>query len=107
MNIARSLVVSALLLVFASASPAWARVVSFRTAAPLGDRSDFSIDRAVKGAVDNCVREATAMGLSWIWLRDAAVVGDKILIQMVASDDGSEESDGDVTVVDLTPNALR
>src|SRR5262245_42922680 len=100
------LIGSALLLALASASPAWARVVNFRTAAPLGDRSDTSIDRAIKGAVDSCVREATAMGLSWIWLRDAEVVGNKILIQMVASDDGSEDTD-ELTVVDLTPTALR
>jgi len=104
MSIRRTLTSMLMLLVLAS--PAWARVVSFRAAAPLGDHSDPSIDRAIKGAVDSCVREATAMGLSWIWLRDAAVVGDKILVQMVASDDASEEAD-DLTVVDVTPDVPR
>lgn len=104
MNLRRILTLTLTLLVLAS--PAWARVVSFRAAVPLGDQSDPSIDRAIKGAVDRCVREATAMGLSWIWLQDAAVVGDKILIQMVASDDASDEAD-DLTIVDVTPNVPR
>jgi hypothetical protein len=82
----------ACLVLLGCAGPAWARVVGFTSAAPLPDTSDASLERAIRMAVDQCVQEATAMGLSWIALHDATVKGDSIVIHMVATD---EESEGD------------
>jgi hypothetical protein len=102
MNIFGRLSCCVLLAMAALATPAWGRVVNLTSAAPLADRSDASMDRAIKAAVDTCVRRATAMGLSWIWLEEATVAGDKIFVHMVATDDEAEGAGGvketDVTV---------
>jgi hypothetical protein len=55
--------VFATLLVLAAASPGWTRTVKIETAAPLTDRSDRSLELALKSAIDTCVRGAVAMGL--------------------------------------------
>ncbi|HEV8440961.1 MAG TPA: hypothetical protein VGT40_22980 [Methylomirabilota bacterium] len=83
-------------------TPAWARVVKIEMAAPLPDRSDRSVDRAIKSAVDTCVSRATAMGLSWIWLHDAAVLPGKVVVQMIATDEDEEDETQDVQALDLT-----
>jgi hypothetical protein len=81
-------------------------MVKIQASAPLSDRSDRSVEQALKSAIDSCVRGATAMGLSWIWLDDAAVRGDSVIVQMVATDDEAEgEDDDEVRVQDLRPRA--
>ena len=84
-----------LLLVLAMATPGLARVVTIKTAALLADRSDASIELALKGAVETCVRRAVAMGLSWISLQHAVLVGDEVIVQMIASDDEEDEEDAE------------
>ncbi|PWU22806.1 MAG: hypothetical protein C5B48_09660 [Candidatus Rokuibacteriota bacterium] len=79
-----------------------ARVVTIQTSAPLADRSDRAIDQALKQAVDACVERATAMGLSSISLHDAAVQADRLVVQMVATDDDTDRDD-EVQVLDLAP----
>jgi hypothetical protein len=90
-----------MLAALASAPPAAARTVTIEMSAALPDYSDRSIDQALKRAVDDCVRRATTMGLSWIWLQDAAIVRDSVVVQMVATDDDAEDED-EVRVLDLT-----
>jgi hypothetical protein len=93
-------VLGALLVTWASTTPAAARVVNLVSGAPLSDHSDAAIDRAIETAVDTCVRQATALGLSWIWLHNAVVEGDSIVVHMVATDD---ESEGDGATGDGLP----
>jgi len=94
-----------LLLILAMSSPGWARMVTFEAAAPLADGSDTSIELALRGAVDTCVRGATAMGLSWIWLRRVAVAGDQLVVQMIATDEDDE--DGEDADTPSAPDAAR
>lgn len=82
-----------LLLVLAMSSLGWARTVKIETTAPLTDRSDSSVELALRGAVDTCVRGATAMGLSWIWLHRVALVGDELVVQLIASDEDDEDDE--------------
>jgi hypothetical protein len=82
-------------------SPAWARTVKIETQASLADRSDRAVDEAMKQAVDNCVQRATAMGLSWIWLDNAAVLGDAVIVKMVATDEDVDNEGDEVRVMDL------
>jgi len=89
----RRLASVALLLGFAAAAPAWARVVKIETTEPLADHSDKAVEGALKGALDRCVRGATAMGLSWIWLDRALVLTDKVIVSMVATDDDVDDDD--------------
>jgi len=89
----RRLASVALLLALAAAAPAWARVVKIETTEPLSDHSDQAVEGALKGALDRCVRGATAMGLSWIWLDRALVLTDKVIVSMVATDDDVDDDD--------------
>jgi len=89
------LVSAALFLVLAAASSGWTRTVKIETAAPLTDRSDRSLELALKSAVDTCVRGAVAMGLSWIWLHDAALQGEQLVVQMIATDEDEVDDQED------------
>jgi len=105
MRTLRQLFGVALALALATPACAWARVVKIETSAPLSDHSDQGIEQAVKGALDTCVRGATAMGLSWIWLDRAVVLQDKVVVQMIATDEEVED-EGDVRVLDPNARAL-
>jgi hypothetical protein len=104
-----------LVVMLAWTTPAGARVVNLTSAAPLADYSDAAIDRAIETAVESCVGRATAMGLSWIWLHDAAVTDDGIVVHMVATDEEWEGDDvpaetertrpDEPTVIDVVPSA--
>jgi hypothetical protein len=107
-TITRSLIPLAFLLVLATSTPGLARVVKIETTAPLTDRSDASIELALKSAVDVCVRGATAMGLAWIRLQQAALAGDHLVVRMVASDEDQEDEDEvSEQAPDPTPPATR
>jgi hypothetical protein len=84
---------AALALVMAVATPGLARVAAIRTAAPIADRSDAAVEAAFVEAVEAAVRGAVAMGLSRVALRDAAVVGDAVLVEIVATDVDPEPGD--------------
>lgn len=86
----------ALLVALAVAPPAFARVVSIETTAPLADHSDQSIDRAIKGAVATSVQGAIAMGLAWIWLHETRVLQDAIIVRMIATDEDLEDDEEDL-----------
>src|SRR5256712_8867962 len=88
----------ALLEAFAAGVPVRARVGKIEAEEPLPDRSDQAVEGALQGALDRCVRGATAMGLSWIWLDRALVLTDKVIVSMVATDD--DVDDDDVKVFD-------
>jgi hypothetical protein len=106
----RSLCIAAMLgAVLVPAGPAWARTVRLEATAPLQGASDPAIERALTSALDRCVRRATAMGLAWIWLDNAAVLENKVVVQMVATDeepDEGQEGDG-VRVMELARHRAR
>ena len=85
-----SRVISALCLLLMTASPAWARVINLETAAPLADRSDSSVTRALQGALDDCVHRAAALGLAWMRIEDAVLQADRVVVQVVATDEADE-----------------
>ena len=82
--------VSVLFLLLTMSSPGWARVVSLEVTASVQDRSDASVARALKSALDGCVHQAAAMGLSWIRLQDAVLTGNQVVVQVVATDETDE-----------------
>jgi hypothetical protein len=95
-----------LLLVLATSTPGWARMVKIETVVPLTDRSDASVDLALRSAVDICVRGAAAMGLAWVRLQQAALAGDRLVVRMLASDEDQEDED-EVSEQALDPTPAR
>ena len=93
----------ALMLALNAPTAAWARVAKIESTAPLPDHSDQAIDRAIKAAVDKCVRGATAMGLLWIWVEDALVLTDRVIVKMIATDEVEED---EAQKVDPAPRVL-
>lgn len=81
------------LVALAVASPVSARVVRMETTVALADQSEPSIERALRRALDITVSRALAMGLSSIWLDEARVLSDAVILRMVATDEELDEED--------------
>jgi hypothetical protein len=92
---AAAFAVVAFLLGAALASPALARVAAIETSAPLADHSDEAIKAAITQAVVSAVRGAMAMGLPWVQVRQATVLGELVTVQIVASDVEPEEDEAE------------
>jgi len=86
-------------------TPASPRTVKFETAVAVADQTDESLDRAIRQALENTVRAAVAMGLTWIWLDGASLAGGAIHIRMVATDDEPGGSGDEPTRQDTEPTA--
>jgi hypothetical protein len=84
------------------ASPVPAREAAIETSAPLADHSDEAIRSALTDAVVNAVKGAVAMGLTWVRLRNAAVLDDAVTVLIVASD---TEQDAESADSDSEPTA--
>jgi hypothetical protein len=99
-----------LLLAFAIATPALARVAAIETTAPLADQSEDSIKAAIQQAVLSAVRGAVAMGLQWVQVRKARVFTDLVSVQILASDhepEGEEEHAPDDGAESARPAGLE
>jgi hypothetical protein len=79
------------LLILAIPSAGWTRMIEVEAVAALTDLSDAAVEVAFKDAVRTCVRRATMLGLVWIRFQRAIVVGDRLTVQMI----GSDEDDAD------------
>jgi hypothetical protein len=90
-----------IVLAFALATPALARVASIETTAPLTDQSEDSIKSALEQAVLTAVRGAVAMGFVWVHIRQAVVFTDLVSVRILASD--SELRSEDEAMVDPAP----
>ncbi len=77
-------------LVALGAAPAWARTVAIESSAPLADRSPDAIRSAARVAIERGVEEARSMGLPHVALHDATVEGDRLTVQLIATDDENE-----------------
>ena len=95
MRIAR--LVLPVVLAFALATPALARVASIETTAPLADQSEGSIKAALEQAVLTAVRGAVAMGFQWVHVRQAVVFTDLVSVRVLASDSELQGDDDAVT----------
>ncbi|MBI3105898.1 MAG: hypothetical protein HYY95_10055 [Candidatus Rokubacteria bacterium] len=81
-----------MLLVLLMAAPVGATVVVIETAAALEDLSEQSVGSAITRAVEASIGRAAAMGLSKIWLDQAFLLTDRVVVRMVATD---EDADAD------------
>ncbi len=66
-----------------------------QTMVPLQDHAEQSIEAAFKEALETAVKGAVAMGLSWVKLGRALVLGNMVVVQIFATDTrlaGEEES---------------
>ena len=80
-------------LVLLAASPSLAGIATIETTAPLADHSPASIHAALSEAVRTALHGAMAIGLPHVHLRHAVVVGDTMVIQLLATDsDADDES---------------
>ena len=80
-------------LAFALATPALARVASIETTAPLTDQSDDSIKAALEQAVRTAVQGAVAMGFQWVHVRQAVIFTDMVSVRILASDSEPQDED--------------
>ena len=78
--------VSALAVLSAAVSPAFARVAVIETAVPLADESAPTVAAAAHEALRTLVRGATAMGLTHIRITEAAIVEHTLTIGILARD---------------------
>jgi hypothetical protein len=76
------------------ASPAWARVATIETTAPLQDHAEQSIKTAFEEAVETAVRGAVAMGLSWVKLGRTQVLENMVTVQILATDTDPQGEEG-------------
>ncbi len=83
----------ALWMVLVIASPGLAGVAVIEATAPLLDHSEQSIRTAVMAAVTTAARGALAMGLPWIQLGPAQVIGETLTIQILATDAEPDRND--------------
>jgi hypothetical protein len=79
--------VTSVLVIALTAVPVWARVVTIEGASTLTDASEASVNRALDEAIAKCLKSAQSMGLSWVKLDRVMVKGDRVVVEMLASDD--------------------
>ena len=87
MRILKGFVTIPLLMTLAMATPGWARVVTIEGAGTLTDVSEASVDLALDQAIATCLKTAAAMGLSWVKLDRVVLQGDRVVVEMLGSDD--------------------
>ncbi len=69
-----------------------ARTATIEIAAPLHEHSDEGVQSALKEAVQSAAKGAMAMGLEWMQVSHAAVVGDSVAVQVLATDTPQSDS---------------
>lgn len=87
-----------------AAAPVGATVVVIETAAALEDLSEQSVYSALARAVEASIRRAAAMGLSTIWLEQAVLLTDRVVVRMRATDEGAEDEAADTA--EAVPGAV-
>ncbi len=90
----KATLVLAVALAAAVPAAAAARTAVIELAAPVQDQSNDSIREAVQNAVEQATQGAAAMGLPYVDLQDAEMVGDTVAIQLLASDTPPTDSHG-------------
>jgi hypothetical protein len=75
-----------LVLIVAAASPSAAKVVAIETSARVQDHAEESVRAALAEAVEAAVAGAVAMGLPWVRMSYALLVGDAVTVGILATD---------------------
>lgn len=70
----------------ADTPPGSGRAAAIQSVAPLQDHSEQSVTTAIKEAVVVAAQKAAAMGLSWVQVREAYVLEDKVVVLVLATD---------------------
>jgi hypothetical protein len=81
----------ALGLVLVAGSPSFADFATIETTAPLADHSPASIDAALRKAVRTALQGAMAMGFQHVHLRHVVIVGETMVIQLLATDSDADD----------------
>jgi hypothetical protein len=97
----------ALGLVLVSGTPASAYLVEVTTSVALEDADDqHQIQSAIRGAVDEVLRDAIAFTPTLVLLTHAAIVGDRLYVRLLLADrDGERTFDALKDTPDLDPSA--
>ena len=83
----------ALGLVLASGVPASAYLVEVTTSVALDDAEDqHEIQSAIRGAIDDVLRDAIAFRPTLVVLTNAAVVGDRLYVRLLLADRDGERT---------------
>ncbi len=78
----------------ADTPPGAGRAAAIKSVAPLQDHSEQSVTTAIKEAVGVAAQKARTMGLSWVQVREAYVLEDKVVVLVLATDtEPGEEED--------------
>ena len=72
-----------------------------QTTAPLLDGSEDAVKVAVVSAVEKAMRGASAMGFAWVQLKGAQVLGQDVIVQILATNDEPDD------VMEVDPGAER
>jgi hypothetical protein len=101
----RRLVALALGLVLLSGGPASAYLVEVTTSVAIDDVEDQSeIQSAIRGAIDDVLRDAIAFTPTLVVLTSAAVVGDRLYVRLLLADrDGERTYEALIDTPDLDP----
>jgi len=94
---------AALSAVFVVASPVLAGMAVIETTAPLSERSDEAVKMAVMSAVQSAVKGAAAMGLSRVAVKGVQVLPRLVVVQILATDAGSNPGATESEQEDLQP----
>jgi hypothetical protein len=83
----------ALGLVLVSGGPASGYLVEVTTSVPLDDTEDQSeIQSAIRGAVDDVLRDAIAFTPTLVVLTSSAIVGDRLYLRLLLADQDGEQT---------------
>lgn len=85
----------AVLLMATMVPAAWARVVVIEATVPLADDSEETLRSAVKKAIENAARGATALGLRSLRLNAAEVFSNALVLRLIATDEDPDDSEPD------------
>lgn len=103
-------VATAVALTLLVAGPSSATVVRIETAATLADASEESVNVALLEAVESSIKGASAMGLSTVWLDQAFVLDDRVVVRIFATDEATaeeDEDDAEPAVPDTMPSVIE
>jgi hypothetical protein len=92
------------------AGPSSATVVRIETAATFADASEESVNVALHEAVESSIKGAAAMGLSTVWLDQAFVLDDRVVVRIFATDETTaeeDEDDAEPAVPDTMPSLIE
>ena len=96
----------ALGLVLVSGAPASAYLVEVTTSVALDDADDqLQVQSAIRGAIDDVLRDAIAFTPTMVLLTHAAIVGDRLYVRLLLADqDGERTFDALLDTPDFDPS---